>query len=66
MVWTAKVNGEPSGITGLTKGELLRHLKSAGIISNYWYDKKRRPIAAWVSKNIVDIDGVDDEDNRIP
>ena len=61
MTWTAKVNGEDSGIIAKSLGELLRLLKSASIISKYWYGEKiKRPIPMWVSKDIVDLyeDGV--------
>ena len=65
MAWTAKINGEPIDIQASSKGELLRLLKSRGYISNYFYDKKRIPLARWVSKDIIDINGVDDESTEI-
>jgi len=66
MTWSATVNGIKISTQAEDKGELLRLLKSAGILSNYWYGPKiRRPIAFWSSPHIVDLyeNGVCTHDN---
>lgn len=54
MTWTAYHKGQ-SIHTSKTKGSLLRELKSKGVVKKYWYEKVRRPIAAWVSSIEIEI-----------